>query len=197
MKLRLTLILTTASAGVALAAPSASSAAPPAPPATQDSVILTGGPAVGTTFTALAIDATSGPSGENPTGRVDFEINEGFGPPFPVSGSVTCLSVRGNAATINIDDQDLIFYGFSPIVTVQVTDDQPDTFDNPAIGRAPTDCSPASPSDEGGPVSGGDITVVDAQPPPASREECKHGGWERFGFNNQGQCIAFVNGQRQ
>ena len=28
---------------------------------------------------------------------------------------------------------------------------------------------------------------------PASKEECKHGGWQRFGFKNQGQCIAFVN----
>jgi hypothetical protein len=28
---------------------------------------------------------------------------------------------------------------------------------------------------------------------PASKEECKHGGWKQFGFKNQGQCIAFVN----
>jgi hypothetical protein len=28
---------------------------------------------------------------------------------------------------------------------------------------------------------------------PASKEECKHDGWQRFGFKNQGQCIAFVN----
>jgi hypothetical protein len=28
---------------------------------------------------------------------------------------------------------------------------------------------------------------------PASKEEWKHGGWQRFGFKNQGQCIAFVN----
>jgi hypothetical protein len=23
--------------------------------------------------------------------------------------------------------------------------------------------------------------------------ECKHGGWQRFGFKNQGQCIASGN----
>ncbi|WP_437747496.1 hypothetical protein WMF39_22320 [Sorangium sp. So ce1504] len=28
---------------------------------------------------------------------------------------------------------------------------------------------------------------------PVSRDQCKHGGWENFGFKNQGQCIAFVN----
>lgn len=29
---------------------------------------------------------------------------------------------------------------------------------------------------------------------PASKEDCEHGGWQHFGFKNQGQCIAFVSG---
>ncbi len=28
---------------------------------------------------------------------------------------------------------------------------------------------------------------------PATRDDCKQGGWETFGFANQGQCIRFVN----
>jgi hypothetical protein len=28
---------------------------------------------------------------------------------------------------------------------------------------------------------------------PASKAECKQGGWADFGFRNQGQCIKFVN----
>lgn len=28
---------------------------------------------------------------------------------------------------------------------------------------------------------------------PTSMDECKKGGWEDFGFKNQGQCIRFVN----
>jgi Tol biopolymer transport system component len=32
---------------------------------------------------------------------------------------------------------------------------------------------------------------------PASKEDCKHGGWRRFGFNNQGECIAFVQSHRR
>jgi hypothetical protein len=28
---------------------------------------------------------------------------------------------------------------------------------------------------------------------PASKDECKEGGWEGFSFRNQGQCIRFVN----
>jgi hypothetical protein len=29
-------------------------------------------------------------------------------------------------------------------------------------------------------------------PPPTSKDECKNGGWRAFGFENQGQCVAFV-----
>jgi hypothetical protein len=28
---------------------------------------------------------------------------------------------------------------------------------------------------------------------PTTTDDCKHGGWEQFGFSNQGQCIRFVN----
>jgi hypothetical protein len=28
---------------------------------------------------------------------------------------------------------------------------------------------------------------------PATKDDCKNGGWESFGFRNQGQCIQFVN----
>lgn len=38
------------------------------------------------------------------------------------------------------------------------------------------------------------VVVHDAQPPaPTSKAQCKDGGWQQFGFKNQGQCIAFVN----
>ena len=28
---------------------------------------------------------------------------------------------------------------------------------------------------------------------PASKDQCMDGGWEEYGFSNQGQCIRFVN----
>lgn len=38
------------------------------------------------------------------------------------------------------------------------------------------------------------ISTASASPSdPSSAEECKKGGWEDFGFRNQGQCIRFVN----
>ena len=27
---------------------------------------------------------------------------------------------------------------------------------------------------------------------PESKEQCRNGGWEDFGFDNQGQCVADV-----
>ena len=28
---------------------------------------------------------------------------------------------------------------------------------------------------------------------PKTKDDCKNGAWETFGFRNQGQCIRFVN----
>jgi hypothetical protein len=166
---------------VGLAVPGVSGAQVP----TQDSVVLTGGPAQAGVFTVIALDATSGPSGENPTGQVRFVA---FGA-LNVGGPVTCLAVSGSSATINIQDE---LGGFG-VVTVQVVDGQPDTFDAVPVGRAATDCSPLPPTGLGGSLSGGDIVVVDAPPLPTSKEQCKDGAWRNFGiFKNQGDCVSFV-----
>lgn len=36
-------------------------------------------------------------------------------------------------------------------------------------------------------------TVYDFEPGPTVKSDCKKGGWEDFGFKNQGQCIKYVN----
>ena len=190
-----TAILTIGILAISLGLARAASAAPQAPPPGQDSVRLTGAPAavVFTTFPTYRIDqidATSGPSGENPSGRVAFTA---FirGIVLPIDGPVTCLAVRGNTATINVEDQASFP---DTIVTVEVVDDQPDTFGASELSRAPTDCAPAQfGSDVLRALSNGDIAVVDAQPPPTGKTDCRDGGWQRLGFANQGQCIVFVN----
>ncbi len=35
---------------------------------------------------------------------------------------------------------------------------------------------------------------ADSEPEPATRADCMNGGWEDFGFKNQGHCIRYVNG---
>jgi hypothetical protein len=165
-------------AGLAAAFPSAAFAQVPR----QDSVTST--PGVAGSFSVTTLNATSGPSGENPSGQVAFSVF-GF---LQVGGPVTCLAVSGNTATLNIQDQQ----GGFGIVTVQVSDNQPDTFDAVPIGRTPTDCSPLAPSGLGGPYSG-DIVIVDAPPLPTSKDQCKDGGWQTYGvFKNQGDCVSFV-----
>ena len=147
---------------------------------------MTESPALTTHFTVLALNATSGRSGENPGGQADFILDLDRGPPLEIKGPVTCLEVRGNAATINVQP----FPG--SIITVQVLDDHPDLFDLSAIGRAPTDCSAALPSSFTGPLLQGDIKVTDAPPLPTITGQCKDGGWKQVGFANQGLCVAFV-----
>lgn len=163
---------------------------------TQDSVVLTGGPGQAFQETVIALDATSGPSGEHPSGQVRFDA---IG--FQLGGPVTCLAVTGNSAIINFQNQ--LTAGFG-ITTVHVVDNQPgnvngdpDVFDAIPTGRAATDCSPLPPTGFGGGLEGADIAVVDAPPLPPSptaKDQCRNGGWRDFGamFKNQGQCVALV-----
>jgi hypothetical protein len=151
---------------------------------TEDSVVLISGPASAGSYIGIEINAASGPSGENPRG----EVEANFGGLIPLGGPVTCLAVSGSAATINFADH---VSGFG-ILTVQVFDGQPDTFDALPAGRAPSDCSPLPPTGLGGPVAG-EIRVVDAQPFPTSKDECKNDGWRNFpGFKKHGDCVSFV-----
>jgi hypothetical protein len=54
---------------------------------------------------------------------------------------------------------------------------------NFGCGSGPYSCNPA------GVVFGGSLSF---QADPATKDECKNGGWVIFGFENQGQCIRFV-----
>jgi hypothetical protein len=138
-------------------------------------------------FFGFRIDAHSGPSGETPTGTASFSPSQ-FG---TFTGPVTCLHVDGNAATLNFV---VIGDPSGPhVFTFTVIDSSSgDRFVSNVDKRAPTDCSPLdSAPDLIDP--GGDIVVVDAQPLPIIKDECKNGGWRAFGvFKNQGDCVSFV-----
>ena len=53
--------------------------------------------------------------------------------------------------------------------------------------------SPKSPAELETGVEPYDVAVSPAAPVPASKSQCKHGGWKQFGFKSQGRCIAFVH----
>ena len=46
--------------------------------------------------------------------------------------------------------------------------------------------SPSSPG-QSPPVPGGDTAAF-----PTTKDQCKDGGWEAFGFKNQGDCVSFI-----
>ena len=134
----------------------------------------------------------------------------GLGPNWTVG--VTCLAVDGNTAVIGFSGM-FSFLGMDQPVAdlMRVVDgggpaSGQDSFEwaetlgpvdgTPIAGL--TDCSsyPASFPTSGGPAfnrTSGDIIVTDAPPPlPTSKQQCKHGGWQQFGFKNQGDCVSFV-----
>jgi hypothetical protein len=197
---RLTLILGLALMAPALA-PASGGAKPPPPPTQQlDRATATGAsqtppPGLGAVID-IDINAFSGPSGENPGGSVSFDIliNRITHPePFPlnISGPVTCLNVSGNAALINADTS------LGP-VTVELVDNGGGGLDGFGVGygNASADCSsfPSGvfefPYDHS--LGAGRAVVFDAQPFPTTKFQCRNGGWARFGFKNQGQCLVFV-----
>lgn len=44
----------------------------------------------------------------------------------------------------------------------------------------------------GGGITGYDLTISPADVAPQTKQQCMNGGWESYGFKNQGQCIRFV-----
>jgi hypothetical protein len=170
----------------ALALPGVAAGAPKASPTFQDSARGTGSTPA---FTNFDFDVRSGPSGENPTG---VSSTDGFGEHFEAT-SVDCLAVDGNTATFAGPLKPNTF-GFN-FGKVTVVDNGPENsgLDLYAANGfvLPTDCAfPAA----GflAPLTSGDVVVVDSPPPPNSKEQCKHGGYARYGFKNQGRCVAFV-----
>jgi hypothetical protein len=137
----------------------------------------------------VSVDAHSDPSGENPSGT--FTIF--FAPDGAVlfGGPVTCLVITGNIAIIGFEDA-REGHLISEVVDNSATG-SPDT-----IGLVPGDtgCPPGS-SPSALPLVSGDLLVHDALP-LTSKDQCKHGGWRDFTddegqpFENQGECIAFV-----
>jgi hypothetical protein len=194
--MKLKLILTTATVGVALALPSISSAAPAAP-TFLDTAKASGDNLVLDDFSVfdIHVDAFSGPSGEDPGGHVSFTtifISD------PVSGPVTCLDVAGNTAVMTVAGP---FPSFPAILgfTVKLVDnagsglDRFQYFPIPPENSQYLDCrANPIPTDFGGPLIGR-AEVFDAPSPPSSKSQCRHGGFAQFGFRNEGQCIAFVN----
>jgi hypothetical protein len=81
------------------------------------------GSGIGDFFGEFAITAQSGRRGANPTGQVMV------GGTLPFAGPVTCLEIRGNAATMNVDTPE---FG---LLTMTVTDK--DNQERPMPSRCP------------------------------------------------------------
>jgi hypothetical protein len=139
------------------------------------------------TIHRLTIDARSGPSGEDPTGTVSTSGIDG-----QFSGTVTCLNVVGNDATVVYRVPGFQQPSAVEIVDFAGTPGQPDVVAFPILSD-PADCRSA-PTRPRFPVAitSGDLVVTDAPPFPTSIDQCRNGGWRNYGFSNQGRCVAFV-----
>jgi hypothetical protein len=170
----------------ALALPSAAGAAPPLSPSFQDSAVGSGSTSF---FSGFNFNLTSGASGENASG---VTTTDGFGEHFEGS-SITCLSVSGDTATF-AGGLNPNAFGFTHF-RVTVVDNGPGNsgLDSYAANGyfGPVDCS-APETSFSATLTSGDIVVVDSPPPPTSKDQCKGGDYQQYGFANEGLCVAFV-----
>jgi uncharacterized repeat protein (TIGR01451 family) len=60
----------------------------------------------------------------------------------------------------------------------------------------PTECGTFTNTASSGLISG-KVTFTVVQCPPPTKEECKNGGWEEFGFPDQGTCVSAWNRQNR
>lgn len=146
----------------------------------------------------IEVDAHSGPSGENPGGTVSFVA----GGILPISGPVTCLDVSGNTAVMTVAGPFASAPQFASFI-IRLVDNGGSGLDrfeyftnNPEVPEV-LDCRLGSEFYFGGLLVGRAL-VADADPPaaaPTTKNQCKRGGFRRFGFENQGRCISYVNRQ--
>jgi hypothetical protein len=149
---------------------------------------------------AFNLQADSGPAGEDPTGYARVDVIVLGAPAFHLEGRITCLSVSGNEAVVGFVVDPVLSNYPSAGGMVEMRDNGPPGSDPPDLLNAipvddPSVCSPL-PVPLAIEVAEGDVSVIDAPPPPTGKSECRNGGWGPFGFKNQGQCVAFVERNR-
>lgn len=137
----------------------------------------------------LTIEARSGPSGEAPAGAIT-----GVGLSLPV----TCLAVTRRQAIIGARGTQTPSFPYAGLI-LHVVDNAglgiPDVLGVDPRPVVPTTCAGERvPLGVEGPISSGDLRVVDAPPAPTSTQQCRSGGWRAFGtrFADQAQCVAYV-----
>lgn len=159
----------------------------------------------------FSIDASSGPAGEDPTGTIWLHSGGGNGADWNLD--ITCLSVSGNTAIIGYTGELFFFGETSPAVgLIRVADaggpgSGLDTFDWAEGGGGPGDPplpGPSVCSSFPGPFPfwspqpvdtdiTTDIVVHDGPAVPATKDQCKNGGWRSYGiFRNQGDCVSYI-----
>jgi hypothetical protein len=111
------------------------------------------------------------------TGRCDFD---------GVGGSITIFTddLRYSVTIQTPDGQTCTQSGGASLQVIDDSSVVADTFTE----RFLNDLSAPAPV-----CSGGEEPPPEEPETPASKDDCRNGGWANYGFKNQGDCIAWVN----
>jgi hypothetical protein len=178
------MLLTAVAAALSFAAPAAAQVP------TGDAVIGSGTarfttPDLAGLTVPFNIDVRSGPSGERPVGSLQLF--------FPLDDP-TCLAIRSGGG--QVADEAVInfrntFTGARVLVRIAGGTSGPRLF-SVTQASSPSDCSFVAPGTLAEVIEG-DISIVDGQVLPTSKNQCANSGWKTYGiFKNQGDCVSFV-----
>jgi hypothetical protein len=166
---------------------------------------------------AFTVDVRSGPSGQSPAGTFTYDILDSHFQGSFLDARVTCLDVRGRRAVLGVAGTirlsgsvffpepprapfpaaSYVFFadnGAYPGGGVEAVVDAmaPPDLTGPVSPTPLTGCAGATVPEPLAPNVIGEVTVLDAPAVPQSKDDCMHGGFDRFGFANQGRCVASV-----
>jgi hypothetical protein len=162
---------------------------------------------------AGAVDAQSGPTGDQPSGMAQFGSPEStLAPRWDLK--VTCLSVTGHTAIVGFSGTYSTYYTWGEIYPTAGlirgidgggSNSELDSVEfasvtGPQDGApipGPTTCSsyPGGYTQQHGPLVNheGDLVVTDGPPFPSSKADCAGAGWRSYGFfTSEAGCVSFA-----
>lgn len=144
---------------------------------------------IGTLTTEFSISAPNGTiTGTKSYGETSSTIGsshcieEAFG--GPTQFEINAVNLQFSATIQTTDGQTCTTTGTSNVHIVGSTDGSSEFFEETFLSNAPLSCTGGGGDDDSG---------EDPPADPVTMDDCKDGGWEVYGFKNQGQCNQFVN----
>lgn len=147
---------------------------------------------------ATIVLSAQGSTGQTATGVVNVTCSSST---QAYESAVTCLEVQGQEAILGmtVTTSTSAAFPVGTAMSLTVRDGGPGGTNDAVSGlTSGSNCVHDSPNH---PLIAGDILVTEGATPPASqpssKSDCEKGGYVKYGFKNQGECVKAVQSKRR